>query len=153
MIRTVLHTIYLHLHLHLLSKESSYSSQDAILLRIIWVIFARNLEQRRECRSVSIDSVAYPLSNLPTISNKPSDMTRSPTCWLINKIPMSFLSDVNLSKASSIAALSVLLSTTKKFFCESGGAVTCYTNQYIIYQSCREHHTPIPAKSRPVTES
>ena len=49
------------------------------------------------------------------------------TCWLINKIPISFLSFVNLSKASSIAALSVLLSTTRKFFCESGGAVTCYS--------------------------
>jgi hypothetical protein len=48
------------------------------------------------------------------------------TCWLINKIAISFLSVVNLSKASSIAALSVLLSTTRKFFCESGGCVTCY---------------------------
>jgi hypothetical protein len=45
---------------------------------------------------------------------------------LINKIPISFLSVVNLSKASSIAVLSVLLSTTRKFFCESGGCVTCY---------------------------
>jgi hypothetical protein len=48
------------------------------------------------------------------------------TCWLINKIAMSFLSVVNLSKASSIAVLSVLLSTTRKFFWESGGWVTCY---------------------------
>ena len=39
---------------------------------------------------------------------------------------MSFLSVVNLLKASSMAALSVLLSTTRKFFCESGGGVTCY---------------------------
>jgi hypothetical protein len=38
---------------------------------------------------------------------------------------MSFLSVVNLSNASSMVALSVLLSTTRKFFCESGGEVTC----------------------------
>ena len=56
----------------------------------------------------------------------PNIATASPTCWLIKRIPISFLSVVNFSKASSIAALSVLLSTTRKFFCESGGAVTCY---------------------------
>jgi len=39
---------------------------------------------------------------------------------------MSFLSVVNLSNAASIAALSVLASTTRKFFWLSGGAVTCY---------------------------
>jgi len=39
---------------------------------------------------------------------------------------MSFLSVVNLSNAASIAEFSVLLSTTRKFFCESGGVVTCY---------------------------
>jgi len=39
---------------------------------------------------------------------------------------MSFLSIVNLSNAASIAEFSVLLSTTRKFFCESGGVVTCY---------------------------
>jgi len=40
----------------------------------------------------------------------------SAMCWLIRRIPISFLSDVNLLNASSIAALSVLLSTTRKFF-------------------------------------
>jgi hypothetical protein len=77
-----------------------------------------------------------------------------PTCWLINKIPISFLSVVNLSKASSIAALSVLLSTTRKFFCESGGCVTCYLP--ISFDVCPRNGrflTPIPARSRPVTES
>jgi len=39
---------------------------------------------------------------------------------------MSFLSVVKRTNASSMAALSVLLSTTKKFFWLSGGAVTCY---------------------------
>lgn len=38
---------------------------------------------------------------------------------------MSFLSVVKRSKAASMAALSVLASTTRKFFWESGGAVTC----------------------------
>lgn len=39
---------------------------------------------------------------------------------------MSFLSVVNRSKAAWIVALSVLASTTRKFFWLSGGAVTCY---------------------------
>lgn len=47
------------------------------------------------------------------------------TCWLISTMPMSFRSVVNLSNVASIVALSVLLSTTRKFFCESGGWVTC----------------------------
>jgi hypothetical protein len=47
------------------------------------------------------------------------------TCWLINTMPMSFRSVVNRSKVASIVALSVLLSTTRKFFWLSGGAVTC----------------------------
>lgn len=38
---------------------------------------------------------------------------------------MSFLS-VKLSKADSMAAVSVLLSTTRKFFCASAPAVMCY---------------------------
>lgn len=38
---------------------------------------------------------------------------------------MSLRSVVNLSKAASMAALSVLLSTTRKFFCASGPCVTC----------------------------
>lgn len=47
------------------------------------------------------------------------------TCWLIRSIAMSFRSCVYLSKACSIVETSVLASTTKKFFCESGGCVTC----------------------------
>jgi hypothetical protein len=39
---------------------------------------------------------------------------------------MSFLSVVNLSKAASMAALSVFESTTRKFFWLSGGGVTCF---------------------------
>lgn len=51
---------------------------------------------------------------------------RRRTCWLIRTIPMSLRSVVNRSKAASMAELSVLLSTTKKFFCASGPGVTCY---------------------------
>jgi hypothetical protein len=40
-------------------------------------------------------------------------------------MPISFLSLVKRTKAASIAAVSVLASTTRKFFWESGGAVTC----------------------------
>lgn len=46
------------------------------------------------------------------------------TCWLIRTMPMS-LRSVKESKAASMAEASVLLSTTRKFFCESGGLVTC----------------------------
>lgn len=35
------------------------------------------------------------------------------------------LRSMSLSKVDSMVALSVLLSTTRKFFCESGAAVTC----------------------------
>jgi hypothetical protein len=69
---------------------------------------------------------------------------------------MSFLSEVNLSNAASIAALSVLLSTTRKFFCESGGAVTCCRKAPLAVTFIGPYkgmHTPIPASSSPVTES
>lgn len=48
------------------------------------------------------------------------------TCWLIRTMPMSFLV-VNDSNADSIAAVSVLLSTTKKFFSWSAPVLTCCT--------------------------
>ena len=49
---------------------------------------------------------------------------------------MSLRSFVNLLKVDSIRDLSVFESTTKKFFCASGGSVTW----------------PTPARSKPVTE-
>ena len=52
-------------------------------------------------------------------------MGGKPTCWLISTIPMSLRSVVKRSKAASMDAVSVLPSTTRKFFCESGGFVTC----------------------------
>jgi len=68
----------------------------------------------------------YAQRSMPRLAPALGSSSGVHTCWLINKIAISFLSVVNLSKASSIAALSVLLSTTRKFFCESGGCVTCY---------------------------
>ena len=47
------------------------------------------------------------------------------TCWFIRRIAMSFRSFVKRSNAASMAEFSVLASTTRKFFCESGGCVTC----------------------------
>lgn len=38
---------------------------------------------------------------------------------------MSFLSEVKLSNAPAIVEFSVFESTTRKFFCESGGSVIC----------------------------
>ena len=73
---------------------------------------------------------------------------------------MSFLSWVYLSKACSIVEVSVLASTTRKFFCASGGWVTCYKPDVRV--SSRNltfgdpgigTRTPMPASRRPVTES
>lgn len=47
------------------------------------------------------------------------------TCWFMRTIPMSFLFCVYSSKASSIFRVSVLPSTTRKFLCGVGPAVTC----------------------------
>ena len=59
----------------------------------------------------------------------------SAICWLINTMAMSFLSFVNLLKASSMSDVGVLLSTTKKFLSPS------------LFTS------PIPARINPVVES
>jgi hypothetical protein len=50
----------------------------------------------------------------------------SAMCWLISRMAMSLRSWVNLSNAASMAAVSVLASTTRKFFWLSGGCVTCW---------------------------
>lgn len=64
------------------------------------------------------------------------------------------LRSMSLSKVDSMVALSVLLSTTRKFFCESGPVVTCYSSVRYSLLPCRpEKLTPMPARSRPVTES
>ena len=50
---------------------------------------------------------------------------RRHTCWLIRTMPMSLRSVVKRSKVASMVGVSVLLSTTRKFFWESGPGVTC----------------------------
>lgn len=69
--------------------------------------------------------------NLSTVS-----LIFSAMCWLMRTMPTSFLSFVKRLNADSIVDVSVLLSQTRKFRCESGGSVTC----------------PTPANRSPVTE-
>lgn len=80
----------------------------------------------------------------------------------MSRMAISFLLSVKLSKAASIAAVSVFESTTRKFFWASGGVVTCYMAlelagvqafECMIRQIEESRHTPTPASSRPVTES
>jgi hypothetical protein len=54
------------------------------------------------------------------------------TCWLMSRMPMSLRSEVKLLKAASISVFSVLLSTTRKFFDESGGFVTCWSSMLVL---------------------
>lgn len=64
------------------------------------------------------------------------------------------LRSMSLSNVDSMVALSVLLSTTRKFFCESGPVVTCCLDVRNYFLPRRpEKLTPMPARSRPVTES
>jgi uncharacterized protein YjhX (UPF0386 family) len=58
------------------------------------------------------------------------------TCWLMSRIAMSLRSEVKRSKAASMAALSVFASTTRKFFCASGGDVTCWTRSVAVAFAC-----------------
>jgi hypothetical protein len=69
---------------------------------------------------------------------------------------MSLRSLTKRSNAASMAELSVLASTTRKFFCESGAGVTCWCG----FISCvrvsfrvQGWLTPTPASSMPVTVS
>jgi hypothetical protein len=48
------------------------------------------------------------------------------TCWLIKRTAISFRSCVKSWNAFSIAEVSVFASTTRKFRCGSGPAVTCW---------------------------
>jgi hypothetical protein len=57
------------------------------------------------------------------------------TCWLISRIAMSLRSEVKRSKAASMALFSVLASTTRKFFCASGGWVTCCAASVFYFSS------------------
>ena len=99
------------------------------------MIFTGNLKNGGKGSRVGVDSVSNFIRNLvrqlaSTVNQSASSnasllLPSQLTCWLIKTMPMSLRSWVNLSKADSIAAVSVLPSTTKKFFCASAPAVTC----------------------------
>jgi hypothetical protein len=48
----------------LLAKQPANSPQDAVFLRVIWVVFAWDFEDGGERSCVGIDPMAYPVSNL-----------------------------------------------------------------------------------------
>jgi hypothetical protein len=50
--------------LDLFSKQPTHPPQDAVLLWVIRVVFARDFENRRECLRVCIDPMPYPVRNL-----------------------------------------------------------------------------------------
>lgn len=64
---------------------------------------------------------------------------------------MSFRSCVYLSKACSIVGTSVFASTTKKFFCESGGCVTCCSSEIRWKINSLRHATSYPDSSQQQT--
>jgi hypothetical protein len=112
----------------LFSKKPTDSPQYAVLFGIIRVVFAGNLEHCRKGSGIGIDSMAYSVGDLIGSQYMHKELWKAleHTCWLMSTMPMSFLSSVNLSNADSIEAVSVLLSTTRKFFWASAPAVTCY---------------------------
>lgn len=107
-------------------KQTTNSSENTVLLWVIWMVFAGNLEDRWEGGRVGVDAMSYSVRDLIlSASHLAPHPVIKRTCWLIKMIPISFLCSVNRSKADSIAALSVLLSTIRKFFCGSAPLVTC----------------------------
>jgi hypothetical protein len=111
----------------LFAKQPADSAENAVLFGIVGVFFAGNLEYGWEGRRIGIDAMPYLVCDLRRVLSydTPETQMAPHTCWLIKTIPISFLSVVKRSNADSMAALSVLLSTTKKFFWLSGGDVTC----------------------------
>lgn len=152
---------------HLLSKEPAHPLQHTILLRVVRVVLGRDLKQRGESGRVRLDAVSYLLGDLAARQHPPSPAFNpaqpSPvkrTCWLISRIAMSLRSEVKRSKAASMALFSVLASTTRKFFCASGGWVTCCALRQssnplpsAVLQWTGRGLTPTPASSMPVTVS
>lgn len=112
-----------------LAEQTSHPSQNAVLLRVIGVIFAGNLENGRKGGRVGINAVSDLVGNLRNSVNTESGRTTDwyhihLTCWLMRMIPISFRS-MNLSKADSIEGTSVFSSTTRKFFSASALLETC----------------------------
>lgn len=48
----------------LFTKQSPDSSQHAVLLRVVWMVLRWNLEKRRECGGIGIDSLPYLIGDL-----------------------------------------------------------------------------------------
>lgn len=100
------------------------------------MLLTRYLQERREGIRVRIYPVSDPFCNLPPGTLKISrcfqatetELANRRTCWLMSKMAMSFRSCVYRSKACSMIEVSVLASTTRKFFWASGGSVTCYAS-------------------------
>lgn len=56
----------MHITTRLLAKQPTYSAENAILLGVVRVILARNLENRRESSGIGIDTMSYAVGNLST---------------------------------------------------------------------------------------
>jgi hypothetical protein len=149
---------------YLLAEKPPHAFQYAVLVWIVRVVFGGYFEQGGECCRVCLDSVPYSLGDLEPVSNVPLQCIQKDgsgalrclacrTCWLIRRMAMSLRSTVKRSNAASIAVFSVLLSTTRKFFWESGGCVTCYLEcqTLSLYESRRgsiRRHLPVAAQLR-----
>jgi hypothetical protein len=59
--------------LPLLSEQSPDPLEHAVLLGVVWVVFRRNLEERRESGGVCLNAMPYPFSDLRSIRTEPPD--------------------------------------------------------------------------------
>lgn len=123
---------------------------------------ARRGKRQYKCRP--LDGYARRSAGVPKrcISTRELEMNNrgyddALTCWLMSTMAISLRSLVNLSKAPSIVASSVLASTTRKFFCESGAEVTCLAEdqqaERRLLDGLGRWLTPTPARRSPVQES
>lgn len=73
--------------LTLFTKQTADPPQNAVLLRVVGVVFTGNLKDRRECSRVGIDSVAYSVSNLYDGNYQPLPCVRriASTCMLVDQ--------------------------------------------------------------------
>lgn len=62
----------------LFAKQPAHSPQDAVLLRVVGVVFARDLENGGECLGICIDPVPYLIGNLwrTSLANRTSNSER-----------------------------------------------------------------------------
>lgn len=94
------------------------------------MVFTRYLQDCGESGSISVDAVAYPLGDLVNSGRRSAgchlskEERKTLACWLMSTMAISFRS-MSSSNVDSIVAVSVLLSTTRKFFFESAPVVAC----------------------------